>query len=151
MPNATVLEVEVPWRQICTHWEGWGKAYGELLPCRLALPVSHVVAEFDQHWSAFVDRESMDDGTETLPGVYSQLRAVHYPDLEAMLKSYPSLFSALVMEDLQTEFAEYILNSPHDVLSGEPAYFLQGISSVTVAGASVILEGTCCEFRRAEP
>lgn len=148
MPIATIVGAEVPWRQICTHWEGWGKVYGEVLPCRLDLTVGHVVAEFSHYWSAFVDRESADDGTETPSGVYSQLKAVGYLDLEPMLKLHAALFSALVMEGLQTEFAEYVFNSPHEVLASEPAYFLQGIRSVVVAGEWVIVEGTCCEFRK---
>lgn len=151
MFNATVREVKVPWRQVCTHWEGWGKVHGELLHCRLTAPVEYVLAEFSQYWNEFVEREGQDDGSEAPIGIYAELQASGYPPLDVMLKSHPSLFSAVVLETLQTEFTGNIISSPRLVAVGEPAYFLQSMSSLSVAEASVIIEGNCCEFIKPEP
>lgn len=151
MFTAIVRGSEVPWQQVCTHWTGWKKVYGELLPCRLTMPISHVLTEFSHYWSDFVERESQDDGTDTPPDVYTELRACGYPLLDAMLKSHPSLFSALILEDLQTEFTGYVLNSPSEVAVGKPAYFLQSIKSLSIVGAMAILEGNCCNFLKPKP
>jgi len=147
MPTATNLISEIPWQQVCTNWEGWGKAGHRSSSCRVAVPLERVATKFEPYWREFLARESEDDGTEPPTGIYAQLEAAGYPSLENVLASHPLLFSELVMQSLQTEFAGYVLCSPSDLRGTDPSYFLHSLSSVAVIGTSAVIEGSCSALK----
>lgn len=141
---AVVRGAEVPWQQVCTHWEGWGKVHGDLIQCRLTMPIGHVVDVFSKYWSYFSEREAQDD--EVPEGLYAELREAGYPPLAAMVTEHASLFTALVQESLQTEFTGYVLSSPYEVSPAQPGFFLQSMTALDVVGPSLTVEGRCCEY-----
>lgn len=146
IPTAVLGDKAIQWQSMCTHWTGWGKVYGDLISCRLEIPLTYVVERFGGYWADFINRESEDGGTTPPEGAYADLAALGYPAIETMLASQTSLFSALVVEDLQSEFAGFVLMAPSEVVNGGPCYFLQGINSLEFIDEYVILLGTCFKF-----
>jgi len=140
----------VSWQQVCTYWTGWNKNNGEAAPCRLIMPFDYVIEKFGGNWAELIERESEDDGTGPAEGLYADLKTAGYPALHTMLTTHPSLFSSLVMADLQTDFTGYVLASPEDTRPGEPSYFLQGLNAVEVADGAVIMSGSCYTFIKLE-
>jgi hypothetical protein len=145
-PTAALGDQAIQWQSLCTHWTGWGKAYCDLISCRLEMPLTYVVERFGRYWADFISRESEDDGTTPPDGAYANLAALGYPTIETMLASHFSLFSELVMDGMQPEFAGFLLREPSEVAEGGPCYFLQGINSLEFIDKSVILIGSCFKF-----
>lgn len=149
MASALVSNVEVPWSQVCTHWEGWNKGSSGLQAYELVFSHGEVVARFERYWSEFIERESEPTGVPVPPGVYADLQAARYPSLQGMLSNFGDLFEALVMSGLQTEFVGFLVAQPSDVSARSPAYFLQNLEHIKVAADHVRLEGQCFQVRTA--
>jgi hypothetical protein len=147
-PTATVHTSNVPWEQFWTHWSGWKKPHGDEVECRLVMPFEYVVEKFGDYWVEFVARESEDDGTGMPEGIFLSLKELAYPSLETMLAFHSELFSDLILESLQAEFAGYVLDAPKTLGCNERSYFLQGINSLEVGNGVVILVGSCYLFFR---
>lgn len=148
MPTAILLPgTEIPWRHICTYWDGWQKGNGDTLTCRLSMPFTFVLDRFNAFWEDFIERESEDDGTEPPDGIYADLKFLGYPSLEKMLVRHPLLFASVIKQGLQTEFAGYVLRSLGEVEKGAPRYFLKSMISIAVVDEYVVLVGECATFR----
>ena len=72
-PTAVVGGQAIQWQRLCTHWTGWGKVYGDLISCRLEIPLTYVADRFGGYWLDFINRESEEDGTTPPDGAYADL------------------------------------------------------------------------------
>ena len=108
--------------------------------------MTYVAERFGGYWLEFINRESEEDGTTPPDGPYADLAVLGYPTIETMLASEISLFSELVMDSMQSEFAGFLLRAPSELADGGPCYFLQGINSLEFNDESGILIGSCYKF-----
>jgi len=151
MPTAILLpDTEIDWESVSTHWTGWGKVRGESLSCRLTMSFTYVLERFSGYWDGLIIRESEEDGLP-LEGSYAELQRLGWPSLETMLNAHPLLLSRLIMEDLQSDFAGYVLRPPSATDRSKPCYFLASLSAVSVIDECVEVTGEVLLFAASRP
>jgi len=146
MPIAILLpDTEIDWESVSTHWTGWGKMRGKSLICRLTMSFPYVLERLSDYWDGLIIRESEEDGLP-LEGSYAELHCLGWPSLETMLNAHPLLLSRLIMEDLQCDFAGYVLRPPSATDRSKPCYFLASLSAINVIDECVEVTGDAWPF-----
>ena len=123
---------------------------GESLVCRLTMSFPYVLERFSDYWDDLIIRESEEDGLP-LEGSYAELHCSGWPSLETMLNAHPLLLSRLIMEDLQSDFAGYVLRPPAATDRSTPCYFLTGLSAINVIDECVEVTGKALPFAASRP
>jgi hypothetical protein len=138
------------WESVSTHWTGWGKMQGKSHICRLTMSFSYVLERLSDYWDSLIIRESEEDGLP-LEGSYAELHFLCWPSLETMLNAHPLLLSRLIMEDLQCDFAGYVLRPPSATDCSNPCYFLASLSAINIIDECVEVTGEAWLFAASRP